>query len=117
MMRMKLPNGKIVDLVGDDKAAHIVIIPGQKTKRFATLAESERAMWAEKYPNSFVITDGGRIIVQIAEDNPLKFSLSDDDQTWPGGFGSGAQTWELIDKDDPRISAADHERLDWILED
>lgn len=42
------------------------------------------------------------------------FALYDDDQTFDGGFGCGE--WEFAAPDDPRITAEDHDRLDWVLE-
>jgi hypothetical protein len=63
----------------------------------------------------YVLTDKGDILVQVPEDNQHGFSLCSDDQTWPGGFGI-AQSWEALKDDDPRITADDHENMDWILD-
>lgn len=63
----------------------------------------------------FVATDSGLILVQKADNGRWGFSLHDDDQCWPGGFGI-AREWTLLAPDDPRITPADHERLDWILD-
>jgi hypothetical protein len=35
----------------------------------------------------YVITDKGSILVQHPDDNEWAFHLSDDEQTWAGGFG------------------------------
>ena len=62
----------------------------------------------------YVITDRGTILVQRPDNTEHGFSLFDDEQSWSGGFGV-ASTWEAIPAADPRITAEDHERLDWIL--
>ena len=65
----------------------------------------------------YVITNTGRILVQVPDpDSRWGFHLADDDQTWDGGLGSGAQSWEVIPDDDPRITEDIRERLGWILE-
>lgn len=65
---------------------------------------------------TFVIAQNGIIFVQIEDLNSQHgFYLTDDDQTYDGGYGSGAITWEAIEPNDPRISEVDHERLDWLL--
>lgn len=63
----------------------------------------------------YVVTDSGKILVQTPENNLWGFSLQDDDQSWPGGFGI-AQSWDAIEADDPRITPAVRERLQWILD-
>ena len=63
----------------------------------------------------FVLTDRGEIYVQVPDANKFGFVIQDDDQAWQGGIGV-ANAWEAIEDSDPRITAADHERLDWILE-
>lgn len=73
-------------------------------------------MTEETIPKGYVLTNRGTVLVQLPADNRWGFLLADDDQTWEGGLGA-ATSWDLIAADDPRISAADHERLDWLLED
>jgi len=63
----------------------------------------------------YVLHNNGEIYVQRPADNHWGFELCDDDQTWPGGIGLGAGIFEAIQPDDPRISAREHERLDWLL--
>lgn len=64
----------------------------------------------------YVLTERGKILVQLPDDNPHGFVLADDDQAWDGGLGADAGSWELIADDDPRITVADRERLGWLLE-
>lgn len=64
--------------------------------------------------NYYVITNDDQILVQIVDDNRWGFSLTSDDQTWPGGIGV-ASSWEIISPNDPRITEQDHEDLDWLL--
>jgi hypothetical protein len=63
----------------------------------------------------YVITDDGSIYVQVPHENRWGFILCDDGQTWDGGFGL-AESWDAISDDDPRITAADRDRLGWILD-
>jgi hypothetical protein len=60
------------------------------------------------------VTDGERFLVQIPAENEFGFSLADDDQTWPGGLGSGMTSWQCVDPDE--VPQADRERLEWLLE-
>ena len=62
----------------------------------------------------YVITSNGTVLAQIPADNQWGFAISSDDQTWPGGFG--VDDWELLASNDPRITDADRERLQWILD-
>lgn len=62
----------------------------------------------------YVLTESGRILVQIPADDAPDFVLADDEQTWPGGHGI-ASRWEPLASNDPRITAEDRERLGWIL--
>ena len=54
----------------------------------------------------------GDIYVQMPADNQWGFSIYDDDQTFPGGFGIGE--WSAVSED--VVSDADKERLSWILD-
>lgn len=72
-------------------------------------------MATETIKAGYVITDCGSIYVQVPSDNQWGFSIDDDDQSFPGGFDLGSD-WNLLADDDPRITAADRERLGWILE-
>ena len=63
----------------------------------------------------YVITEAGSVLVQVPADNRWGFCLCDDDQSWPGGFGV-ASNWEAVADDDPRITTADRERLQWLLD-
>lgn len=64
---------------------------------------------------TFVVTDKGTVLVQVEDAaSEFGFYLADDDQTWPGGFGV-ATRWESVSESDPRITADDHDRLDWLL--
>ena len=60
------------------------------------------------------VTDGERFLVQLPNDNPHGFVVADDDQTWPGGFGSGMVNWTAVSAD--KVPAEDRERLEWLLE-
>jgi len=64
----------------------------------------------------FVLTESGSILLQLPGDNQWGFILCDDECSWPGGFGI-ASDWEPIEDDDPRITAGDHEALDYFLDD
>lgn len=73
-------------------------------------------MDTETIPAGYVLTDDGLILVQVPDpDSRWGFYLADDDQSWDGGFGIAGK-WELLSADDPRISADDHERLDFMLD-
>ena len=64
----------------------------------------------------YVITDTGEILVQVPDDSSKwGFFLSDEDESWDGGFGA-ASSWELIDESDPRITDEVKDRLGWILD-
>lgn len=62
------------------------------------------------------VTDGKRWLVQIADDTKFGFSLHNDDQSWPGGFGAftGCK-WKLVPEKD--VPDKVKESLGWILED
>jgi len=62
----------------------------------------------------YVITSTGKVLMQIPSNNQWGFSIQDDDQTWPGGCGIGE--WGVLEDTDPRITDADRERLQWILD-
>ena len=64
-------------------------------------------------PNGYVRTADGTILVQLADNSQHGFSLHDDEQSWPGGFGI-AREWTLIPASE--VSAEDQARLGWILE-
>jgi hypothetical protein len=64
----------------------------------------------------FVLGSDGRIYVQVPADNQWGFSICDDDQSWPGGFSSGLESWTLLANDDQRITEDDRERVGWILD-
>lgn len=67
---------------------------------------------------NFVLTNRNEILVQIEDEkSEFGFYLADEEMSYDGGFGSGATTWQVIEKDDPRITDELHERLDWLLED
>ena len=57
------------------------------------------------------IVGQGTFLVQGPACNPWGFSLYDDDQAWPGGFGFGE--WETIPARD--VPRADRERLGWLF--
>ena len=62
----------------------------------------------------YVRTADGTWLVQIpSNSNQWGFSLRDDDQEWPGGFGCGSSEWTLVD--DAEVPADVRERLGWIL--
>jgi hypothetical protein len=64
----------------------------------------------------YVITETGKVLVQVPDESSRwGFYLADDDQTWDGGFGVASE-WDLVADDDPRITDADRERLGWILD-
>ena len=64
----------------------------------------------------FVVTPDGDVFVQIPAENRWGFSLCSDEQSWEGGIGA-AHSWELVDRDDPRVSDTSREELGWLLED
>jgi hypothetical protein len=61
----------------------------------------------------------GRYYVQLPDDNQWGFSICDDNQTWPGGFGllanHGVSTWHMVPEDE--VPPEEQERLGWILDD
>ncbi len=64
---------------------------------------------------SYVLTSDGQVLVQVPDiDSKWGFYLTDDEQSWDGGFGI-ASDWEAIPEDDPRISAEVHEQLDSLF--
>lgn len=64
----------------------------------------------------YVITKDGSVYVQVpTENNQWGFEICDDDQAWAGGIGIGGE-WTAISSDDPRITDADRDRLQWILD-
>ena len=67
-----------------------------------------------KIHTGYVVTENSTILVQIPDESRWGFSLADDDQTWPGGFGIAAE-WEPIDDDDQRVTDEIRERIGWIL--
>jgi hypothetical protein len=64
----------------------------------------------------FVLGSDGKIYAQVPAPNEHGFEICDDDQSWPGGLGSGLENWSLLANDDPRISEDDRERVGWILD-
>ena len=65
-------------------------------------------------PNGYVRTADGTILVQLADNSQHGFSLYDDEQSWPSGFGI-AREWTLIPASE--VSAEDQARLGWIVRD
>jgi hypothetical protein len=64
----------------------------------------------------YVATSYGTILLQLPDASAWGFCLSSDDQTWPGGHGA-CSSWEALADDDPRITADDRARLEWLLAD
>ena len=62
---------------------------------------------------NYVKTDTNMVLVQVPDDNEFGFSLCDDDQSWPGGFGV-ARRWEIIPESE--VPDEDRERLGWIFD-
>ncbi len=62
----------------------------------------------------YVITDGGRVLLQGPADNEHGFALFDGWKSWPAG--RGIDYWERVGDNDPRIAEADREQLGWLLE-
>lgn len=64
----------------------------------------------------FVITDTGRILVHVPNrHNGYGFILTNAEEHWHGGIGSGAKFWEAITDDDARISEHEHDLWDWFV--
>lgn len=64
---------------------------------------------------SWVITEGGTILVQVPDaTSEWGFYLADDEQTWDGGFGVAGE-WVPIPRDDPRITQEDRDAMEWML--
>jgi len=77
--------------------------------------ESPEAKGAEmsEVAKSYV-TDGTSLFVQLPADNQWGFSIHDDDQEWPGGFGIfDNRKWWTVKLED--VPAEIRERLDWVL--
>ena len=65
----------------------------------------------------FVQLGDGQVLFQMPDDCQWGFCLTDGDQTWEGGFGiADNQTVTMLAYDDPAISAADHEEMDWLFD-
>lgn len=64
--------------------------------------------------SGYVKTNKGSFLVQTQEDNAWGFSLHDDDQSYPGGFGVATE-WELVPES--QVPEEEKERLGFILED
>ena len=64
---------------------------------------------------SFVTDGAGNYLVQLPDENQWGFLLADDDQTWPGGFGSGMSSWVAVPVEN--VPGEDRERLEWLLND
>lgn len=61
------------------------------------------------------VTDGkGNYLVQVEDDTQFGFSLLSDDQSWPGGFGSGWTTWQCVTK--TAVPRRIRKQLDWLFE-
>ena len=60
------------------------------------------------------VTDGTSYFVQMPADNRWGFSIHDDDQEWPGGFGvfDNREWWAVTPE---QVPAEDRGRLEWIL--
>lgn len=80
--------------------------------------------WFESETNNLVlepiikagyVTNGTKWLVQVPDDTKFGFSLHDEDQAWPGGFGAfyGGQ-WKLVPAE--KVPAIIKIRLGWILE-
>jgi hypothetical protein len=63
----------------------------------------------------YVLTNTGRVMVQLPDDGAHGFALADGEQYWPGGLGA-AQEWEALRDDDPRITEGDRQQLQWLLD-
>ena len=59
------------------------------------------------------VTDGEDYLVQVEDSSQFGFSLLSDDQSWPGGFGSGWRAWRIIPKS--RVPKRIRRRLDFLL--
>lgn len=66
----------------------------------------------------YVLTDAGEIFLQLPDNNaPQGFSIHDDDETWtPGVTPFPFSSWTPLEPTDPRITSADRDRLQWILD-
>lgn len=64
---------------------------------------------------SVFVTDGkGNYLVQSPSDSQFGFCLSDDDQSYEGGFGSGFKSWESVTIN--QVPDKVRDRLGWLLE-
>lgn len=63
---------------------------------------------------TFVTNGAGGYLVQLPSDNEHGFVLADDDQTWPGGLGSGWAEWTIVDRAD--VPSEVESRLGWLLD-
>ena len=61
----------------------------------------------------YVRSDDGDWYVQIPAENEWGFSLCDEDQSWPGGFGAG-RVWQVIPAQ--KVPRAVRNRLDFLFD-
>lgn len=71
-------------------------------------------MAAEK---GYALADNGEWYVQLPSEGQFGFILARGDNTWEGGFGSGAHTWTLYEPDSAEVPDEVKESLGWLLED
>jgi len=46
--------------------------------------------------NLHYVKNGKQYLVQADADNQWGFVLMDEEQSWPGGFGSGFSSWHIV---------------------
>lgn len=61
----------------------------------------------------YVRTSDGRYLVQLCDDTATGWSLYDDDQSWEGGVGCGAESWQVVSAHD--VPGPVRRRLEWLF--
>lgn len=64
----------------------------------------------------FVITSDGDIMIQVADRCGFTLYSRDGDQAWPNANGLPNMSWEILPKNDRRITRTDRATLRWIVE-
>ena len=62
----------------------------------------------------YYVTNGKDYLVQVEDSSQFGFSLLSDDQSWPGGFGSGWHSWHIVPKS--KVPTHIRKQLDFLFD-